>query len=140
MIFQKLHPRMKAAFWLLSEADLFVSFAFLGGYDVPGPTVTAPGSPNHPPEALGNQVVPHLMSQIAATGFINSLFLGNSLDWLRIDLVKYFPSSFLKENGVWIQWKLLWRRKIKIKPAQLMLETFIRNPKLFSFLKQGRFC
>lgn len=72
--------------------------------------------------------------------FTPSLFLGTALNQLQTDLVNYFPSNpFLTENGIWAQWKLLWRRKMKIKPAQLMLELFsscfIRNRKLFSSLK-----
>lgn len=136
MIFRKLHPSLKAIFWLLSKADLFVSLTFTRGCDVPCPTAPAPGPPNHPPEALGSWVICPLMCRVAATGFIHSLFLGNALYQLQIGLVKYFPSKpFLTENSFWTQWKLLWRRKIKIKPAQLMLETFIRNSKLFSSLK-----
>lgn len=69
-------------------------------------------------------------------GFTHSLSFGRSLNQLQTDLVKYLPSKpFLTENGFWTQWKLLWRRKMKIKPAQLMLEAFIRNRKLFSSLK-----
>lgn len=68
--------------------------------------------------------------------FTRSFFFGTVWNQLQTDLVKYFPSkSILTESGFWTQWKLLWRRKKKIKPTQLMLEALIRNRKLFSSLK-----
>lgn len=92
-----------------------------------------PGPPKHPPEALEVWDIPFNVPRSSFRAFTPSLFLGTALNRLQTDFIKYFPPKpLLTENGFWTQWKLLWRRKMKIKPAQLVLEALIRNRKLFS--------